>query len=586
MDSYVARENHSEIGNLLESLYFTLLAKRTSANWQEKLTTCSYLHIRDNYKGTLVPKRITNDSSSKQYFNTYRDGMYGYIMPSDQIWTRLLPFGDFRGSQEGGRRYTYGTESFNQVDQNGEALKILERMNRAVLQELLASNYYKEMFIAFTDLFATGTCYVSIQENPDTGKMHFRCLDPQEVVISENSFGDVDVYVRRMEIDAIDLVRMFPNAKLEKAREAVRGGIATAEFSKFHYMEAFLPKEYLYSSATREPIDLGIDGKWAYVVYVQEEDELVEARGMNDRFIFSARLDKSNDKSPYGTGLAESVLDDIVKLDDGEKNLMMISQRVANPPVTIPSVLKGKFSSKPGKENVVPDMSQKPEILDFVSSNVTVFLQKLQEQRQLVRNLLKADLFTTVMSSTDSRKTAYEVSERKNEALTLLSLQIASLNREFITPVYKKTLKHVIRKRASLEDMVRRDFSQIDRLIDENLEVGLDSVFVRRLQSYLNSQGTINAVNNIAGVMNITPESMLNFDWDSIVRKLAVGNGLDAEDLVAYGKVRQMKSQIANRQNEIQQNEAMAQQSKAAADSAKALQSLGIGAEGMGGGNA
>ena len=134
--------------------------------------------------------------------------------------------------------------------------------------------------------------------------------------------------------------------------------------------------------------------------------------------------------------------------------------------------------------------------------------------------------------------------------------------------------------------MVRRDFSQIDRLIDENLEVGLDSVFVRRLQSYLNSQGTINAVNNIAGVMNITPESMLNFDWDSIVRKLAVGNGLDAEDLVAYGKVRQMKSQIANRQNEIQQNEAMAQQSKAAADSAKALQSLGIGAEGMGGGNA
>ena len=558
---------HEEIGQELKRLYEQLLTKRESSNWEEKLEACSYIHHRDNYAGTLVRKRVTYDTSARRFFETFRDGMVGYIMPSDSTWSRLIPRGDIGG----GRTRMYG-ESFTDIDRKSEMWKVLERLNRAVLQQYSSSNYYTEVKEAVTDLLATGTCYMMVLEDSE-GRIYYRCVDPQEVVIAENQYHRVDVLARRMSIDAVDLVRLFPRAELREARESVKKG--GGERREFTYIEAVLPSDYLYSHITESPFSIGKGKAFAHLVYIPEERELVLDKGYDEFFVFACRRDKNNDKSAYGTGLAESNLDDMVKVDDYARNIMRTGQRIADPPINIPAALKGKFSAVPAKVNVVPDMSQQPQVMDFTSPNFNYYISLYQEEKEQLRSLFKADLFTTVMSSTDSRKTAYEVSERKNEALTLLALQIADMNRELIAPIYTRTLKMIIRKRASLRGMLK-DFGRIDEFIDRNLEVALDSVFVRRLQNYLNTQGIATALTNVMAVMNIAPETSLNYDWDGISRKFAVGSGLEAEDLVSYSKVVSQKKRMAEAQAQKSEAELGQMNAKSNADNAKAVNMLGL----------
>lgn len=557
------RALHEEIGREIERLYGQLLSRREESNWEGKLRVCSYLHHRDNYRGTHVERRVTHDSSARQYFGTFRDGMVGYIMPSDSTWSRLLPFGDVGDA---------GTESFTDVDRRSRLWVVLEKMNRAVLQEYAVSNYYTEIKEAMTDLYMTGSCYFMVLERMD-GPVYYKCIDPQEAVVAENGFHEVDVFARKMDVEAVDLVRMFPDAELRNARESVRKG--SGDTMRYTYIEAVLPSDYLYSHSTEEPFKIGKGKRYAHIVYVPEERELVLDKGYDEFFISVCRYGKENDKSAYGTGLAEANLDDIIKLDDYAKNIMKTGQRIADPPVNIPPPLKGKFSAKPASINVVPDMSQQPQVMDYTSANYSYFINLYQEEKANLRTLLKADLFTTVMSSTDSRKTAYEVSERKNEALTLLALSIADLNRELITPVYKKTLKIVLRRRAALRGMVR-EFGGMDEFIDRHLEVALDSVFVRRLQNYLNTQGLATGIGNVAAVMQIAPETSLNFNWDDIVRKLAVGSGFEAEDLVEYAQVQNQKKRMAEAQQQKSDAENAQVTAKANAENAKAASLLGV----------
>lgn len=561
------KELHEEIGRELGKLYEGLLRKRSSSNWDDKLTACSYIHHRDNYVGTKVKKRITYDDGAREYFEIFRDGMVGYIMPSDSTWSRLIPKGDFGG---GGSQYS--GDSFSEVDRSSQMWAVLEKLNKAVLQEYSESNYYTEVSEAITDLLATGTCLMMVLEDSD-GDIYYSCIDPQEVVIAENQHHRVDVLLRRMMIEAVDLVRMFPDAELKEARDALKKG--AGDRRTFSYIEAVLPSDYLYSTITESPFNIGKGKAFAHLVYIPEEKELVLDKGCDEFFICACRRDKNNNKSAYGTGLAERNLANMVKVDDYARNIMRTGQRIADPPVNIPPALKGKFSARPSMVNVVPDMSQQPQIMDFTSPNFNVYIDLYIKEKEALRSLFKADLFTTVMSSTDSRRTAYEVSERKNEALTLLALQIADMNRELITPIYKRTLKMVIRRRASLKGLVK-DYGGIDEFIDKHLEVALDSVFVRRLQNYLNTQGITVALTNVLAVMNIAPETSLNYNWDAISRKFAVGSGLESEDLVPYAEVRNQKRRMAEAQAQKNQAENEQIQAKANADNAKAVNMLGL----------
>ena len=168
--------------------------------------------------------------------------------------------------------------------------------------------------------------------------------------------------------------------------------------------------------------------------------------------------------------------------------------------------------------------------------NANELLADIQDMRGQLRSLMGADLFRTVMGSTDSRKTAYEVSERKNEAMTLLQMQIGTFKQEGVEPVLKRTL-YLLERRGwiSFEEYERRTRDSSGRIVSTDrmtfqkwlaaAHVELNSVFVRRVEAYLQYQQNVQALQIVTAIQPLFPSALLNIDENMFIRSLLYGAG-------------------------------------------------------------
>lgn len=519
MGDMEAREAERQAGISLERLYEVLKVKRDKVSGK-KLLTCSYLHHRDNYEGTQVEKRITYDNSVRIYFDLFLEGIIGYVMPSSGSWMRLLPKGRI-----GGRDYS-------DFSATGDIWKAYGKMQARAFQVLGASNFYEKINPVLRDYYATGTCYMSLYKDED-GEMYFQEYDPQDVVIAEDHKGKVDVFIRKVRMEAIDFLREFPSAVLKRTRETLKRSKEAGEVVQVEFLEAILPRDYLWMENSTSKILLGdANHKFAHVVIVPSEEwELVLNEGCDCLPVEVARFNKDNEKNPYGVGLVERSLDSIVKVDDYAKTIMMVGQRIGNPPLLVSQTLKGKFSTNPGKINYTTSESDGASTIELTSPNFPVFVDLYNKEKQELMSFLKADLFQSVVNSTDSRRTAYEVSERKNEALVLLQLSLNTLNKELLSPLFLHLLE-LLSEEENWRVVVDNKEYKVDReFLNKHVEFALDSVFIRRLESYLATQGTLQSIVNVQPILQLFPETSYNFKPNNLFRRTFLGSGGEADDL-------------------------------------------------------
>ena len=560
------------IGNAVKMLWGSLKGVRDSSNWERKLLGASYVHHRDGYRGTEVESRVIHDSSAIDYLNTFLSGFVGYMMPEDDTWAELVPM----TRNESERRWEYA--SISDLDRSEGLLKEAERCVQGVMQCYASTNYYSEMRMAAKDYLVFGTGYIMACDGGED--VYYRCFDPQEVCIAEDYRRRVNVFVRRFTMDARDVVRAYPEKEWKSLRAAVKAN--GGEYSAVECYEAVLPMGYLYSGD--RAIEFPFGREFVHVLYVDVEGVLAFEHGMDSFPIACIRRNRDNAKTPYGIGLVEECLAIIVELDDMGRIRQVMRQKNADPPMNVPYSLQGHFSSRPGARNYVSDPQNVPTpTID--QYNASELLADIQDMRGQLRSLMGADLFRTVMGSTDSRKTAYEVSERKNEAMTLLQMQIGTFRLEGVEPVFKRTLMilhdhGVIRFR----DQVVRERDQKDRVVgarkvgfDDFLsacKVELNSVFVRRVEAYLQYQQDVQALQIITTVSQVFPSALLNIDDNMFVRGILYGAGMPKSYMRELSETRRAQQQWA----EAQQRQVQAEETVQASEAMKNL--AGVGARG------
>ena len=553
----------------LERLWGVLERVRNASGWERKMLACSYMHHRDSYPGTQVEWRETHDSSAVDYLNTFLSGFVGYMMPEDDTWCELVPRVLSYGEKADAARWSYGT--IGDLDGEEGVLKQSERYVGAVLAEYAERNYYSEMRMMAKDYLVMGTGYLMVMDYGDEG-ISYRCLDPQEVCIAEDGKRRANVMLRRFTMDARDVIEMYPGKAWPRLRAKVAG--EGGESSDVHCIEAILPRGYLGEG--------GAEGRaFEHLLYVEEEEAFAFEGGF-DRFVVACvRRNRDNAKTPYGIGLCEECLPLIIELDDLGRIRQVMRQKNADPPMVMTYALERKFSSRPGARNYVPDMSQRP--MPAVDQyNASELLADIQDMRAQLRSLMGADLFRTVMGSTDSRKTAYEVSERKNEAMTLLQMQIGTFKQEAIEPVFKRTLEILERHGVvSFEPYVSRE-KDVDgrptgkaRMVSfqeylREMRLELNSVFVRRVQAYMQYQQNMESLQVLQILSQIFPQSLLNIDENAYIRSLLYGSGMPKANMRELGETKRKQAEWGQQIAEAQRNEQMNIASGTAANLAKA----------------
>ena len=535
-----------EKGNAIERLWSELERVRSGANWEQKLLAASYVHHRDGYEGSHVRRRETHDSSAVDYLNTFLSGFVGYMMPQDDVWAELVPMASVGKGREA--RYM----DISELDAEPGVLEFGEKCVGAVMMVYGNAGYYPEVRMAAKDYLVMGTGYLMACDGGERGGVYYRSFDPQEVCIAEDEKRRVNVFVRRFTMDARDVVRAYPGKEWRNLRAAIKSG--DGEKSRCECYEAIFPRGYLEG---REDGLIGFDdgvGAYVHVMYVKEEGELAFEGEYEEFPVACIRRNRDNVKTPYGIGLVEECLPVIIELDDMGRLRQVMRQKNADPPMVVPYQLEGSFSTRPGYRNYVSDMAQRPmPVVD--QYNASEMLADIQDLRDQLRSLMGADLFRTVMASTDSRKTAYEVSERKNEAMTLLQMQIGTFKMEGVEPVFRRTLLLLWRKgviRTDGEKGLRgrngEAFSFTRFVASCSLE--LNSVFVRRVEAYLQYQQNLQVLQIMGTLQQIMPSAMLNVKENQWTRDILYGAGMPKRDVRPLKEVEKKQAEWAKQQQD------------------------------------
>lgn len=558
-------ERDERIGQLIERKYEELKAIKYEGTWGEKLKGAGYVRHRHKELGTEVPEVKVYDASPKSFLLKYEAGLCGYLLPEDAEWGKLVRAGgaDKRASS-----------SFEKSEQEA-----LEAIGAMVFEHMTDSNFYSTNLNVGTDRDVFGIGLMYVEDGWDSGDegVIYRCIDPMECVVGYNSRGLCEVFIRKTVKSAIDLIRDYGKSyRLENTRVKLKG---SSENVDCEVIEAVLPREYLYDPENDSFVEFRGNRAFVHIVYVVADRTIVVESGYDTMPVFADVRRLEPDKMPYGEGLIEMCLPEIQKLNDLANQREQIRQKNANPPMYIPNSLRGRYSGKARAENYGPaggnEARPSPIVTNLDSNGYT---EDIEELKRTLRNMIPVDLFETIMGSTDSRKTATEVSIRKNEAMILLAMSIGDMKRNLIEPVFKRSarilVKHMDLEEASGEGSAEKLRAHLYDLIDRS-RLELDSVFIRRLQAYLQTMGDDEIVQALAMLVQMYPEVLDIIDMDGFLQKYFLGKGLSAsfiQEKEAIRKVREARAQIQQQQLEAQQNQ---MEAKANADNAKAEASRG-----------
>ncbi len=569
-------ENMEERGKVisreLERLYSSLDMVKRDRSYKGKLVACSYMHHRDGYEGTEVARVKTYDSSAQSFFQIVRDGIVGYITPQDKNWAELVPRSGVYG--EGGERRKYFFTGSAEIDGVQGLGKMLESWASSVFMCYADSNYYDVERQCVTDALISGTGYMAALDEFG-GNVTYRSYDPQTVCIASNDQGTVEVFARKFRMEAKAFVRRYGDsrelkASKEKAKGYMQGGASGTEL-----IEAILPKDYL------EGVEVGNGKRFAHVLYSVTDSEVVFEGGFEEFPVCAYRFDRDSAETEYGTGLVERLVDTIRQLDELSKGMLTASQRAADPPMDIPPVLEGKYSTFPGAQNVVPDMTQRPQP-SVVGDDFSKTVVAVQDLRQSLRSGMKVDMFLTVMGSTDSRKTAFEVSQLKNEATTLLSIMVDTMVGELIWPMFRRTLEILNRKGMLAENLADLTVAgvpgevmgnlgeEVFREFLSSLRLEMNSVFVQRLNAFTQYESISATMGVIQGMQAIFPGAAANFDMNLLTRYAASTTQVPRGVMKPLSEVKKMQQQAADMQKRQVDAEASASEGKALSEVAKA----------------
>lgn len=558
-------ERDKRIGSLVKGLWESLVRERGASNWGKKLKGSGYVKHRDGYIGTNVPEVTVYDSTAISCFETYCDGFIGYTMPEDDNWMYMMPW---RRVGKGNKEYG----GYGDLIEEDDLMRFMEDLGDVALREMSMRGAYRALRESYKDSQAIGIGYVCAFEG-DKGIV-YKEIDPQECCISEGEDGEVEVFLRHYYTNAKDLVRRYKEAKLEHCWNVVRRGGSGSEENNIEVYEAIVPWDYLYNSENGEVEVVG-DGKdYGHVVYIETEGEIAEENSFYEMPIFAYSPYRDTDKSPYGDGMISKYVEEIVKLNDMENKKRVLFNKFVNPPMLVHANLSGNYSGKAGAIVYTQDLSgQRAEPLyTGSSSNYTPIVNDIAEAKANLRTLLNADLFRTLMSSTDSRKTAYEVSELKNEAVTLLSMQVGDYTKRVVEPLIKRTLKMKIR--ASKLELPSGMSTSTALEIVESSTVMMNSVFVRRMQAYLKNQGLLAGLQFIANYAQLEQtQSVQVLNGDAVLRAGLFGVGFPAWAIKKISEVKKEREAQQKQMAEMANSQVNANNSKAFSNVARGMQS-------------
>ena len=467
-----------------------------------------------------------------------------------------------------------------EVSEDSEAAAWLDEVTERMRTLLHRSNFYNMAHALYGDLGTFGPGL--LLETADWDGLHFRLIPCGEYVLDTDQNGDVDTFMYRTRMTARQIVQKFEEGRIPPYVLTAAKTPGNVE-NWFDVVHAVFPRsDRMYGRME------GRNMPWASVWWLRgggahngmSRAAVLRESGFEDFPAFAPRWDVTGiDK--YGRSPAMNILPDCRMLQQMGATTLKSMHKAVDPPLLVPATSKAvEVNNVPGGLTYVDPrdqgMAQIQPLHQVDPRLIAAAEEKIKGVQQKIHDGLFADLFKLLIMDDRRQITATEIEAREREKLILLGPVVDRLDREFLSPLIKRTF--------SL--MRQYDFLPPAPPSIEGAELRVEFVSVMaQAQKLVSTSPLDQTMAFVAGLAQAgAPEVLDNIDTDVAVRMYADKLGAPAsllrseEDVAAIRQQRAQAQQMAAQQQEMAQGVANAQ---GLSNAARNLGATPVGADGQ-----
>ena len=500
-------------------------------NWVQRMQDVADYVIphRDDIRGTLV---TGERKGTKIYDGTAQgaavlatNGIHGYHVSPAFPWFKYVM-------------------SRKDVNRMKEVRLWLEDVEFGMYTALTRSNFYSEIWSYIYDGFTLATASMTAEEDFVDGRIMFESVHPGEAYISENKFGEVDIFHRKRKRTTRKLIQMFGEKNLP---EIVTMNADTNPFAEFKVINAVFPREE-FDDRLKDVKNK----RYASVWMLEEGNHIMKVSGF-DNFPYSVWRYMKTGKDAYGVSPAHLVMADIKGLQLMSKTIQGAAQLAIDPAYNVPSYLQGKVQLRPRGFNYTENQDTITPV--NTGSNYPIGIDREQAKQQSIENRFHVDVFLllTRLNLQSGQRTLGEVEELMGEKAAVLGAELGPLNTQLdnmLDQVYK--IEQDAGRIPPPPDILKE-------LAQEDPGLRFDPVYQGPLAQAQRERFSRNPIRkfilDLGPIIELDPEVVDNYDFDAMSRVLADIDGIPEETKNDIDKVKAIREGRALAQQEAQQQE-------------------------------
>lgn len=437
-------------------------------------------------------------------------------------------------------------------DEQYENRQWLSRVTARLQAVFLRSNVYPALIQAYEELAVFGTaCLIALPSESDE-VLHLYPMTVGEYWIAEDYENRVNTVFRRISMTAEQMADQFGR---DKVSDGVRRCLTDdrKRTQRFQVIHGIFPRDN-YDPRKKDNKNF----PWVSVYFEEAYADGRYSSGSQTPLLEEGFTNfpglcprwEIHGGSVYGTSPGMKALREVKGLQVEVKRKRQGIDELTNPAMIYPASMENhQLDFTPGGISFYPDggTPQQAYPAKQVGINLQHLLADIQDSRQKINEYFYKDLFTAIMSTPRTNRTAYEVDQVAQERMALLGPVLQRLNGELLRPLIRMGLYAL--DKAEMIDPMPEGMDGITVEFESILVQALRAAGITSEDRYLSTAFTI---------ANVNQSIIDNIDLDKLMQKRAIAQGVDPDILRAPEDVQKMRdARQAQQEQQAQMAQAM-----------------------------
>lgn len=466
------------------------------------------------------PVRYSSDPCN--YAGTLVSGLLGYSISPNITWFKLTLENPEYAKYYGVKRW-------------------LEEVEEIMYSEFNRSNLYAEAKTLADNAVCIGHGTMLEDYDYDRNKLRFSANRMNEIYLDTDEYNEVTTCYRKFLMPLKKAVDFFG---LKNLSEHSQDAYKEEHGKRWNDNITILYAVYKRTNYNKEIPDAK-NMPYAAVYVEWEHDHIIEESGYQEFPYAVFEWDKIPGTA-YSESPAMSAMQDILFLNKANKATMDIAQTSSRPPMIVSEDILDVDTSPAGITYVKNGDTLQPL---QTGQNYPITIDILEKIKQSVKDWFNVDFFL-MLQHQQRQMTATEVSELQGEKAAVLSNLIVNFN---------NTLTRIVQRSFNLLYEEGKIPQPPESLIGTGTSLKVEFVGpLAQAQRRYHQAGGINvALQYLAPMAQLFPESLDFIDQDEAIKKLLIGNGMPQSAIREDKDVEALRSARAE-QVAAQQQQAMA----------------------------